>query len=47
MICTTGVSALAVHGRTKDERPNDENHLDVIQEVVKVDSKVSLKKSLF
>ena len=31
----TGVSALAVHGRTKEERPNHENHADVIREVVK------------
>lgn len=35
----TGVAALAVHGRTKEERPNHENHLDVIQEVVKVKGK--------
>lgn len=32
----TGVSALAVHGRTKDERPNHDVHMDVIQQVVKV-----------
>ena len=32
----TGVAALAVHGRTKDERPNHEVHIDAIQEVVKV-----------
>ncbi len=29
----TGVSALAVHGRTKEERPNDSNHTDVIRQV--------------
>ena len=33
MIQTTGVSAVAVHGRTKDERPNNPNHLDVLQKV--------------
>ena len=31
----TGVEALAVHGRTIKERPNNQNHLDFIQEVVK------------
>ena len=35
MIETTGVAALAVHGRTKEERPNHENHVDVIKEVVR------------
>ena len=33
VIQTTGVSAVAVHGRTKDERPNNPNHLDVLQKV--------------
>jgi hypothetical protein len=36
MIETTGVSAIGVHGRTKDERPGHENHVDFIQAVVKV-----------
>jgi tRNA-dihydrouridine synthase 2 len=36
VIETTGVSALAVHGRTKEERPNDKNHVDVIKKVVQV-----------
>ena len=36
IITSTGVSAFAVHGRTKEERPNNEVHLDVITEVVKV-----------
>ena len=36
MIETTGVAAIAVHGRTKDERPNNDNHIDFIQEVAKV-----------
>ena len=36
VIQETGVSALAVHGRTKDERPNNDVHLDYIQEVAKV-----------
>ena len=36
MIETTGVAAIAVHGRTKDERPNHDNHIDFIQEVAKV-----------
>ena len=30
----TGVDALAVHGRTKEERPNDSVHLDEIRAVV-------------
>lgn len=34
VIQKTGVAALAVHGRTKDERPNHPNHADVIQAVV-------------
>ena len=36
VIQETGVSALAVHGRTKDERPNNDVHIDYIQEVSKV-----------
>ena len=36
VIQETGVSALAVHGRTKDERPNNDVHLEYIQEVSKV-----------
>lgn len=30
-----GVAALAVHGRTKEERPNSPNHNDVIREIAK------------
>lgn len=30
-----GVAALAVHGRTKEERPNQPNHNDVIREITK------------
>ena len=37
MIESTGVRAFGVHGRTKEERPNNEVHLDIIKEVVKVD----------
>lgn len=33
VIQSTGVSAVGVHGRTKDERPNHPNHLDVLQKV--------------
>ena len=33
-IVATGVEALAVHGRTKDERPNNDVHVDAIQRVV-------------
>ncbi|ESN93492.1 hypothetical protein HELRODRAFT_88660, partial [Helobdella robusta] len=29
----TGVSCITIHGRTKEERPNDENHDDVISHV--------------
>ena len=32
-IVGTGVEALAVHGRTKDERPNHDVHIDAIQVV--------------
>ena len=46
VIETTGVSALAVHGRTKDERPNHDNHLDVIQEVAKVTEKFLRSQSI-
>ncbi len=35
VIASTGVAALAVHGRTKEERPNHENHPDVIREIVR------------
>jgi tRNA-dihydrouridine synthase 2 len=34
MIETTGVSAIGVHGRTKDQRPNDENNCDAIKQIV-------------
>ena len=40
----TGVTALAVHGRTKEERPNNEVHTDVIKEVVKVRKKGSFSE---
>jgi len=30
----TGVAALGVHGRTKDQRPNDENNVDAIRQIV-------------
>jgi tRNA-dihydrouridine synthase 2 len=36
MIETTGVAAIGVHGRTKEERPNHPNNVDIIKEVVKV-----------
>ena len=29
------MSAVGVHGRTKDERPSHTNHVDVLQEVVR------------
>ena len=32
----TGVSAMAVHGRTKDERPNHDNHIEYIQAITQV-----------
>ena len=35
VIESTGVSALAVHGRLKEERPRHANHNDVIREVAK------------
>lgn len=35
VIQETGVSALAVHGRTKDQRPNHDNNLEYIQAVAK------------
>ena len=34
VIEATGVAAFAVHGRTKDERPNNDVHMDSIQKVV-------------
>jgi len=33
LIESCGVSAIAVHGRTRDERPNNSNHDDVIAAV--------------
>ena len=33
VIQSTGVSAVAIHGRTKDERPNHPNHIDVLKKV--------------
>jgi len=33
LIESCGVSAIAVHGRTRDERPNNGNHDDVIAAV--------------
>jgi len=35
VIESTGVSAVGVHGRTKDQRPGHENNVEVLQEVVK------------
>lgn len=35
VIQATGVAAVAVHGRTKDERPNHQNNVEFIQAVVK------------
>jgi len=34
VIETTGVAALAVHGRTKDQRPNDPNNIEAIKQIV-------------
>uniref|UniRef100_A0AAF5CWU0 B30.2/SPRY domain-containing protein n=1 Tax=Strongyloides stercoralis TaxID=6248 RepID=A0AAF5CWU0_STRER len=34
MVQRTGVSAIGVHGRRRDERPNDKNRVDEIKEVV-------------
>ena len=36
MIESTGVAAIGVHGRTKDERPGQACHDDIIREVVQV-----------
>ena len=36
MIQDCGVAAIAVHGRTKDERPNHSNHNDIIKEIASV-----------
>lgn len=36
MIETCGVSALAVHGRTKDQRPRHENQDDILCEIAKI-----------
>lgn len=35
MIEQCGVSAIAVHGRTKEQRPNDENNDDCLREIAK------------
>ena len=35
VIQSTGVCAVGVHGRTKDQRPSNENSVEAIQEVVK------------
>ena len=40
MIETTGVTAIGVHGRTKEERPSNPNHDDFIHAVVKVSDAV-------
>ena len=42
MIETTGVSALAVHGRTKDQRPNDPNDTEAIKKIVAHVTKVPI-----
>ncbi|XP_046736770.1 tRNA-dihydrouridine(20) synthase [NAD(P)+]-like [Diprion similis] len=34
-LVSTGISAIAIHGRTKDERPQHVNHCDIIREVAK------------
>jgi len=34
VIEATGVAALGVHGRTKDERPNDKNNVEIIRRIV-------------
>ena len=36
MIEKCGVAAIAVHGRTKEERPNNPNHNDVIKKIAEV-----------
>ena len=33
LIQSCGVSAIAVHGRTRDQRPNDENNIEVIRSI--------------
>ena len=35
MIQSTGVAAVAIHGRMRDERPRHPNHNDVIRAVAK------------
>ena len=42
MIETTGVSALAVHGRTKEQRPNDPNDTEAIKKIVAHVTKVPI-----
>ncbi|XP_012262837.2 tRNA-dihydrouridine(20) synthase [NAD(P)+]-like [Athalia rosae] len=34
-LVSTGISAIAIHGRTKDERPQHMNHSDIVQAVAK------------
>lgn len=34
-LVSSGISAIAIHGRTKDERPQHSNHSDVVKEVAK------------
>ena len=45
-IVETGVEALAVHGRTKDERPNHDVHVDAIQVFSFYSSAGSISKSV-
>lgn len=33
LIESTGVAAIAVHGRTREERPHDSNHDDIIRAI--------------
>jgi len=46
LIESCGVSAIAVHGRTRDERPNHRNHDDVIAAVAAAVSIPVIAKSV-
>ena len=46
MIESTGVAAIGVHGRTKDERPGQACHDDIIREVVQVGREANSFKSI-
>jgi tRNA-dihydrouridine synthase 2 len=43
LIERTGVAALAVHGRLKEERPRHSNHDDVIRQIVDISIPVIAK----